>query len=342
MTAVKYQSQIETLVEQLRKNYVYPAVGEQIAQYIQSRLDAGAYEDVADEEALAKVLAVDLLHVNNDKHLDVIFSPDVLAADVPPRQEESQSLDEEDALSPMWQCSDQMGQGISKVEILKGNVGLLALRGFLPLVSSGPMITAAFTLLAGTSALIVDLRSNFGGDGDAGDFLLSYLTPRSVHTNDTYWRPSDTTEPSHTLTYVPGTRYLAKRPVYVLTSDKTFSCAEKFSGTAQAIGRATVVGENTGGGGHPCHGFRLSDHLQVMISIGVTTNRVTKKGWEGVGVKPDVACAPQSALDVAHGLALRHIVGKDVKAEAMIAHLVAKDAKAELEKLEVQLQALNL
>ncbi|KAJ3144999.1 hypothetical protein HDU89_007611 [Geranomyces variabilis] len=343
-SASKFEAPVRLLIQRLKENYVIPDVGDQIAAHIEAKLESGAFNTLADEEALATVLSTDLLHINNDGHLQVTFSSAVLGEDIPPCQPDAElPIDEEDAIDQrMWGGAEIINCGIKKVESLKGGIGLVAIQGFLPTALAGPAITAAFTLVASSAALIVDLRTCFGGDGDTADLVLSYLVPRRIHTNDTYWRPSDNTEQRATADYVPGPRYLRKRPVYVLTSEKTFSCAEKFAGTIQALKRATIVGETTGGAGHPCHSFRISDHLAAAISIGKTTNRATGRGWEGTGITPDVKCAADDALEVAHALALRAVKDNGLEGPGMIRQMLARDRKTELEGLEKKLQALRL
>ena len=52
------------------------------------------------------------------------------------------------------------------------------------------------------------------------------------------------------MPYIPVKRYLDK-PVYVLTSKRTFSGAEEFTYNLKNLKRATIVGETTGGGANP-------------------------------------------------------------------------------------------
>jgi C-terminal processing protease CtpA/Prc len=81
---------------------------------------------------------------------------------------------------------------------------------------------AAMTLLAQSDALIIDLRRN-GGGSDPG-LIASYLfdnKPRPL--SGSYDRPSDTLTPSTTLAKVPGRRFGPVKPVFVLTSKRTFS-----------------------------------------------------------------------------------------------------------------------
>jgi len=104
---------------------------------------------------------------------------------------------------------------------------------------------------------------------------------------------------------VSGKKFGAGKPVYVLTSSRTFSGAEEFAYDLQTQKRATIVGETTGGGANPGGPVRLPYDLTLFVPTGRAINPVTKTNWEGVGVKPDVAVSADSALDVAHGLAVK-------------------------------------
>jgi C-terminal processing protease CtpA/Prc len=110
---------------------------------------------------------------------------------------------------------------------------------------------------------------------------------------------------------VPGTRYL-DRPVYVLTSSETFSGGEDLGYTLQALGRAEVIGETTGGGAHPTRGFPVSAAVHIAIPYARSINPVTGTNWEGTGVVPDVAVPQVQALDAAYRRALQHVLAQDV------------------------------
>jgi len=112
------------------------------------------------------------------------------------------------------------------------------------------------------------------------------------------------------MPYLPGTRYL-DRPVYVLTSHHTFSGGEDFAYTLQALGRAEVIGETTGGGAHPTRGFAISAAVHIGIPFARSINPVTGTNWQGTGVVPDVPAAAEQARDVAYASALRHVLGLD-------------------------------
>jgi retinol-binding protein 3 len=135
-------------------------------------------------------------------------------------------------------------------------------------------------------------------------FITSYLFgPQPVHLNDFYDRPQNETRQSWTLPYVPGKR-LTNKDVYILTISRTFSGAEEFIYNLKHLKRATVVGENTGGGAHLVDERQINDHFIIGVPSGRPINAVTKTDWEGVGVEPDVKVSAENALKTAHLMAL--------------------------------------
>ena len=57
-------------------------------------------------------------------------------------------------------------------------------------------------------------------------------------------------------------------PVYVLTSNKTFSAAEEFTYNLKNLKRATIIGETTGGGAHPGGVMPVAERFNMFVPTG--------------------------------------------------------------------------
>ena len=296
-------------LELLRANYVFPEQAGRAATAIEARLEAGEYDDL-DEITLTERLTRDLQEITGDRHLRVVFG----GGPGPRRQrigEPEEPKDHEARRLAMRRMGRLDNFGIRQVERLDGNVGYLDVRRVAVPANAGPAIGAAMELVAGTYALIIDLRHNGGGAPEGVVFWCSYLLDeRPTHLNDIFHADTGETRQFWALPYVPGTRYL-DRPVFVLTSGRTFSGGEDFAYTLQALGRATVVGETTGGGAHPTRGFPISAAVHIGIPFARSVNPVTGTNWQGTGVVPDVPADAERAYDVAYARALEKVLTMD-------------------------------
>jgi hypothetical protein len=286
--------------EDLAKYYIDPAVAKKMQEAIDAHEKAGDYSSITDGDAFADRLTKDLRAVSHDLHLGVSFNP----FKAPPPHEPSP-----EERARMRQQLEHDNCAFSKVEILPGNIGYVKFDGFMPVDICAPTAVAAMNFIAHTDAVIFDLRQNGGGDPAMVSFVASYLFDRSTHVNDLYNRGADETHQYWTAAYVPGDR-MAKQPVYVLTSKRTFSGAEEFTYDLQTQKRATIVGETTGGGAHPVSGHTVADYFMIGVPWGKPVNPVTKKDWEGTGVEPDVKVAADDALATATKLATEKIQAK--------------------------------
>ncbi|HJU75174.1 MAG TPA: S41 family peptidase, partial [Gemmatimonadaceae bacterium] len=199
--------------------------------------------------------------------------------------------------------------GIGTPEILEGNVAYLELRTFgVPPDLMGDALTEAMSKVADADALIIDVRRNGGGSPHAVALVSTYLFgPDTVHLNSLYFRPANRTDHFWTRASVPGKRFGPDKPLYVLTSDRTFSAAEEFTYNLQTRKRATIVGDTTGGGAHPGGGQRLHAHFGVFVPSGRAINPITKTNWEGTGIVPDIAVPSDQAREAAHRAALERL-----------------------------------
>ncbi|MER5647161.1 S41 family peptidase [Streptosporangium sp. NPDC002524] len=282
----------------LTEHYVFPEIAEQLADLLRRRLAEGAY-DVGGAEELARLVTADLQSVNDDKHLRLKHHADPVSPEQGAATLESIRRDFDTSLG-----------GAPRLELLDGGVVVVELAPMLfPLGWAAEPLSAALTLASRAQALIVDLRGNRGGDPDTVAFVCSYLLDERTHLNTMYWRRGERSEQSWSLPHVPGARFGGSKPLYVLSSDSTFSAAEELAYDLQQLGRAVVVGEATRGGAHPCKGWTVHPHLEATVPTGRAINPVSGTNWEGTGVQPDVPCAAAESLDRAHKLALARLAG---------------------------------
>ena len=314
----------------LRANYVFPELAEQVAAAVEARLAAGEYDQL-DEIALAELLTGHLREASGDKHLAVRLGgaggpgpgPGRGPGPGPERRAEGprggpdgggqperapgEPPDHEARRLKMRQRGRLDNFGIHRVERLDGNVGYLDLRRVPVPENAGPAIAAAMELVGGTHALIIDLRRNGGGAVEGVVVWCSYLLPeKPTHLNDIFHADTGETRQFWSLPYLPGSRYL-DRPVYLLTSGRTFSGGEDFCYTLQALGRAEVIGETTSGGAHPTRPFPISAAMHIAVPFARSVNPVTGTNWQGTGVIPDTEVPADQAYDVAYAKALRHV-----------------------------------
>ncbi len=124
------------------------------------------------------------------------------------------------------------------------------------------------------------------------------LSARPTQLTGTYFRDDDLLQESWTRSTIRG-RKLTDIPLFVLTSDRTFSAAEYFAYDLKVTKRATIVGDSTKGGAHSVDLFNIDDRYEISISTARAINPVTGGNWEGKGIIPDVLVPPSAALDTA-------------------------------------------
>lgn len=288
---------VEKAGELLTANYIFPDRATEAKAKLDAALAGGDYESITTPEAFAEKLTSDLQSVTHDKHVRVFPPP----APRPPAG----------ATAAPTPAPQRVYAGFSRVDRLKGNIGYIKLLNFPD--PDGPFgLTAnqAIADLAHTNALIIDMRDNGGGSPDGVAYLCSFFfdpnTP--VHINGFVNRKSGTNEFSTQEFYtrpVPVS-YLGK-PVYLLTSKRTFSGGEEFLYDLQIQKRARLVGGVTGGGANPGGIRPLPSRFAIFIPGGRAVNPVTKTNWEGTGVRPELAVEETLAFQAA----MREIVASN-------------------------------
>lgn len=292
---------IDSVTSVFNRRYVFPEVSKRIEDNLRNNYRNGAYKDITSASEFSLILTDDMQKISNDQHIKIRYFPDEYfetELDQEPTEEELQRRLAEDRHNNF---------GFQKVEWLPGNVGYLKFDQFLHPKNAGPTAIAALNFLGYCDALIIDLRTNGGGEPSMVLLMLSYFFDEPKHTNSIYVRAEDRTEQLWTQAYVPGPR-MSQVDVFLLTSQQTFSAAEDFSYSLKHLGRAMIVGETTGGGAHPVeyHNYR-NLNMQAKVPYGRTINPVTNTNWEGIGVEPDIDVPQEEALDVSYLEALKKL-----------------------------------
>jgi hypothetical protein len=296
---------VASLAQLLRRSYVDATKGEAMAAELERRLAHGDFDRFEEPLVLNDEIGRVLFATAGDKHLKLSWQHDPIPLDVPAASDRPESARERDELRRELRRENF---GFRKLEVLSGNVGYLALSRFVRADLAGETAAAAMQFLGNCDALVIDLRECGGGDPALVAFLSSWLFDgRAVHVADMYRREDDLSVQWWTSAWVPGRR-LESEPVCVLTAQRTFSAAEALAFHLQKLGRATVVGETTGGGAHPVRRYRVSEHVAVAMPTSRAMDPATKTDWEGAGVQPDVSVRAEDALEKAHLLLLERLL----------------------------------
>jgi retinol-binding protein 3 len=287
--------------------YVFPQKADEAARVLRRGVRAGRYRALSTASALVDSLTADLRRSSGDLHLQVVFSARERTA--PPGAGVSAADVARDREAAAWR-----NYGFHQVERLDGNVGFIELGRFDDPELGGATLASAMSFLAGTDALIIDLRGNGGGHASMVALIASYFFPGQTLLSTLHRRDSADVAQIWTAPHVAGPRYLGK-PVYVLVSNRTFSAAEGLAYHLQTHHLATIVGEKTRGGANPGGWQMIGTHFGVGVPTAYNEAAVTHGNWEGVGITPDVAATFAEAKKVAHRAALTGLLARQAASE---------------------------
>ena len=292
---------IDSLLRLLKDKYAYPEMALKMEQEINARSKRGEYDSISDGVKLAEKITADLRAVFDDKHLKLSYSAEPISVNSAKAGAPSAAEIER---ARRKQTREHFGA--QRIEILKGNVGLIQLNYFAPLDWAADTYAAMMNFVADTDALILDLRQNSGSfDIDTAPFVSSYLFEKPVKVGEITWHETGELRQVWTSALVPGRKYLNK-PVYILTSRRTASGAEGFVSSLKNLKRVTLIGETTMGATMPGMSHRVNEHFSVWISTGRSRSGSTAN--ENKGTPPDIAVAPENALKAAHLQAINQIM----------------------------------
>jgi len=312
---------VPALATKLEENFVFPEIGKRYAEALRAKLAAGAYDGFDSRGAFAAAVTADLQAVSPDGHLK-LMAPDQVSSRRrgPPAGRDGKPvrfIDKQGWLAP--------GVAYISFTAFPGDEETLnGVRDFL-------------ARHADAKTLIIDARGHHGGGLAEMDLIFAqiFAEPTELVVMDTRLAveqahgpmesaptlraasaPEGVVRRIHSALPAAKATGLRTAKVYLLTSDKTVSAAEHLALSLKRTHRATLIGETTRGAGHYGGVEELPGGFAAFIPVGRTFDPDTGEGWEGTGVKPDIAVPAEQALDEALKLA-----GVSTSGEAALAGL---------------------
>jgi carboxyl-terminal processing protease len=262
-------AQLEAAADAVERLYVDETTAMRIAAGLRDAAREGRYADLCTEpdafvDALNRQLDTEDPHFHVESHKDVPG---------------------DDWLTQWRADARRTGAGVREVSVLEGNIGYLRLASFHDWAQAGPQLTAAFTLVGHTDALILDLRRNGGGAPDTAEQLVRGFVGDGVPQVQSIRRRSGTLPDPLPRDGLPH----YDQPLAILVDRRTGSAAEFVAYSLQALGRATIVGSSTGGAAHMIGDpLPLDGGLLISIPDAAPVNDITGGNWERRGVSPDL------------------------------------------------------
>jgi hypothetical protein len=299
LTAAQRADAVAAIIAAVETRYVFPERVAAIRDRLNEGLSSGRY-DTADRGVFTERLTNDLREASEDRHMYLNNDPAQYAAAITTQGE----VFDNPELQAIWAAAARRSNnGLTDMRILPGNVRYLRISQFHWVQDrTGQAYDDAMRFLRDGDAVIIDLRGNGGGDHAAVRYLLShFMKPDQL--DITFLEAGEVPVQSRTLDHLPAGRLVGK-PLYVLTSRQVGSAAEAFAYDVQQFRLGKLVGGVTGGAANNNTFVPIAPGFMLSVSYGRPVHPVSGTNWEGVGVSPDVAVDPTTALEAATALAL--------------------------------------
>ena len=293
-STVSRRQTVEDLATKLTDRYVFPDVGQKYAAMLRANAAAGKYDALSDDAEFAKQVTADLEAIAFDGHLKLVPKPGSSAGKAghtPPKLPET--IEAQARLTPDI-AYIRIGKFFGEPE------GIAGIRKFLDDNRDA-------------KTLILDVRTHVGGGLDEMDVMFPYLFDKETLLVGMDLRagidspldegprlrkaaaPASVVRREHFVVPAAGAP-LTKAKVFVLASGRTGSAGEHFVLSMKRTHRATVIGETTYGAGNFGRTEQIAGGFQAFIANGRTFDPDTDKGWDYVGIAPNVAVAAAQAL----------------------------------------------
>jgi len=301
LTADQRDELIEAVKAAFQKTYVFPEKVPAIIARLNQSWKEGRYTVTNPSEIAARITA-DLRDSSHDRHAYLAYDPARFAASqTPPHAGAEQDLSAYDAA-----VARRDNFGLTDLRILPGNIRYLKITGFeWADDETGPVYDDALRFLRGGDAIIIDLRGNGGGSGQAVLYLVSHFMKAGT-LELTFLQGNEAPVQAHILDSVPAGRMIG-RPLFVLIDGAVGSAAEEFAYDVQQFKLGQLVGTTTAGAANNNTFVPIPPGFMLSVSYGRPVHPLSQSNWEGAGIAPDVEVDPSQALEMAQSLALTQL-----------------------------------
>ncbi len=265
----------------MRDHYLNPDRVDEVESFLKARRNAGHYDQITTLDQFAQTLGQEIRLITGDAHVSLyVKQPQVQASHI--------------LSHPPGKLTHNYA--FEQVSYLAGNIGYLKFNKFHPNPNAKGVVEQALGFLSRADALIIDMRDTVGGSPDLARYLLSHFFKEGAELWRLYGRDHELLDVVNAEP-VELSRFQQKMPIVLLTSDNTASASELFVSAMQAGGRATVIGDNTGGAGFYAGVREVTDRLVLRLSLMKPVVSANGLNWEGSGVAPDIKVPAMDALD---------------------------------------------
>ena len=262
----------------IRERYADRAVGDSLAATLTRNLEAGRYDSIASLDGLAAAVMAVIRSRVADRHFNfVVVQERTGTGQAAPRQPSR--------------------NGLGAVRMLQDGVAYVEMDAMPGDSVSQRVVREALAALPEVRAVVLDLRWNVGGSAAMVRLLCSHF----LDAGELLYRvrAGSGSQPSEARAEPQPRRFGPEVPVYILTADGTHSAAEAFAYILRDYGRATLVGEATPGMANPSRSYPISGGFRLTVPFQLFLYGRSGTTYAGVGLVPDLAAPPDSALDAA-------------------------------------------
>ena len=304
---------LNEVIRKIEKIYPFPEISEKTMAGLQTQISNGVY-NVNNSSEFATQVTNSLEEFSKDKHLDLIYNPDLANALIEETESNASAFTKEEAKTEVWN-----NYGFKELSTLDGNIGYLNLSVFFSIEYAGRIADIAINYFSNSNALIIDLLQNGGGWDDMMVYLLGYFvdTKDAPVLNISQYTVDNTYYSSIVPTYVPGKK-LTDIPIYILSSPATASAAEAFISNVKYFNKnVTIVGKTTRGAENPVSQFAINENFVLQIPCWKKIYSINPNVWEGIGINPDIDVETKDAKKTAHIKALEKLMSKTTDEEEL-------------------------